>query len=43
MSDFTNNQPQQTPPIASKTDGMAIASLILGITSFFCCGIPGIN
>ena len=41
------NQPYQTPqynnsyPVEdSSANGMAIASLVLGIVSFFCCGLP---
>ena len=45
---YTNyNQPYQTPqynnsyPVEdSSANGMAIASLVLGIVSFFCCGLP---
>ncbi|MGN0500301.1 MAG: DUF4190 domain-containing protein [Ruminococcus sp.] len=41
------NQPYQAPqytnsyPVEdSSANGMAIASLVLGIVSFFCCGVP---
>ncbi|MBN1524998.1 MAG: DUF4190 domain-containing protein [Spirochaetales bacterium] len=49
MSDFTGDQNQQgaygsTPPPGSipKTDGMAVASLVLGIIGILCCQFTGI-